>query len=99
MEFNEIQTDYSIDSTDFEIHNDGPASFILNLSNPDVFNIFSISGKVNVIPKHPRIPQEKQVNIQVYPNMYFITNRNRAISYNNVDLNRVQQLAQYNSIS
>ncbi len=99
VEFNEIQTQYTINSTDFEIHNDGPASFVINLSNPNVFNIFSISGKVNVIPKHPRIPEEKQVNIQVYPNMYFISNKNRAVSYNNVDLNRVQQLAQYNSIT
>lgn len=99
VEFNEVQTQYKIISDDFEIQNDGPGSFIINNTDPKVFNIFSISGKVNVIPKHSRIPEDKQVHIQVYPNMYFITNRNRAISYNNVDLNRVQQLSQYNAIS
>ena len=99
IEFNEVQTDYTIDNLDFEIHNDGPASFIVNTTDPKVFRIFSISWKVNITPKHARIPEDKEINIQVYPNMYFISNRNRAISYNNVDLNRVQQLSDYNSIS
>ncbi len=99
IEFNEVQTQYSIKSGEFEITNDGPASFIINTRDDKVFKLFSISGKVNITPKHPRIPEDKEVNIEVYPNMYFISNKNRAISFNNVDLNRVQQLAQYNSIS
>ncbi len=99
IEFNEVQTKYSIKNSEFEITNDGPASFIINTRDEKVFTLLSISGKVNITPKHPRISKDKEVNIEVYPNMYFISNRNRAISFNNVDLNRVQQLAQYNSIS
>lgn len=99
LEFNEVQTNYSIQSPEFEVYSEGPWSFIINNTNPKVFNVFSISGKINVIPKHPRIPEAKQVHIQVYPNMYFITNKNRAVSYNNVDLNRVQQLSKYDSIT
>ena len=99
FEFNEIETDYKILSEDFEISYDGPASFILNTVDSWVFKIFSISWKLNIIPKHQRISAEKEINIQGYPKMYFITNKNRAISYSNVDLNRVQQLWDYNAIS